>query len=282
MSTGYNSEEEIQRTRLDMNRKTLEPAHGERDDRPRAKPVEINEWPLRIVPRVDVFFSALLNTVNNVVETLRKDKIDVIENGEHVNLSLPLSRKNGGIATKSVENIFTFLSDLNLSEYLILGSAETVTSHIESLLATIQEQLAESFYGEPIEMEGFDFVIDRRDYFKVSTHTEVVTKSDANKQTVNEVQLVVSVIIHAASLTHATDEDGLNKSYVATIRNCAKGTGIDARTHVLFDVGNFSERASLLELFRTLMVSEQFISVGAVDPKDFNEANTSVRLNPKI
>lgn len=278
-----NDPKEIQHTQLKMAERVLEPAHGETDNRPRQKVAEINEWPVRLVPVVRVHFGALLNPVNDVVEELRKSKVDVLDtDGNYLNLSLPLSRKNNGIATKSLESLYIYLQDLKLGEYLILGSVETVNERVESLIENITKQMETLFFGEPIEMEGFDFVIDRRDYFKVAVDRQMVTKNNTGKQTVNEVQLLVDVYIHAASLTVSEDTDNLQKSYVTTVRNAARTFDIATEAYVLFDVANFSVRPSLLAFFNAVLGLEAFVSVGAFTNENCKDANTVVRINPNI
>lgn len=281
------SPEDIARDRIRMEERVLTPAQEPANTvRPRQSPpgyVEtyLSEYPIRILPRLDVYLGAIAHTVNDVVEA-----VDVLEidGADHtVSLTNPLSRKQHGIAVKPLDDMFRFIGDMSSPQYLILAADEAAANgRIEALVSSIHNKLSSSFGGELIEQENSEYSIDRADLFKATVSLDYSQNSAVDAQTVNEVHVTVSVFIHVAHLTSIDDANVFNKRYKALIRNAASATGTDTRLYVAFDVSNFLLRPSTLALFNSLLSDEtvNVLSVEAVNGAQHLpiEANTVVGI----
>lgn len=253
------SYEEMQRQQLHSISKTPEAAHEPantvrtRINLPAALEIDA-EYPIRFTPRVEVYLGAICNTVNEVVEA--HPIVEVEDNP--ISLFRPLSRAKSGIAVAPLEKLYAFLADVTQHNYLLLATDEAaITNRLTTMVDSIHAQLRESFGGDPLESEGFEFSVARSDFFKTSVGYRV-EQTQVGLQTVNDIQLVVSVYIHAASLTKTSLEsmdalNTVNSQYRTVIRNFVKATGIDTTLNIAFDVGNFSVRPSVLSLFSALI-----------------------------
>jgi len=218
-------------------------------------PLELNaEYPIRFTPRVEVYLGAILNTVNEVVEA---NKVLDVE-GNQVNLNRPLSRKNGGIALQPLEKLYEFLTDITQHNYLLLAADDAVIQdRLTASVESIHAQLLEHFGGDPLETQGLEFSIARSDFFTTSVGF-AVDEVNVGLQTVNDIQLIVSVYIHAASLTSLPTDaadaiNTVNTQYRKVLSNFAKASGIETTVSIVFDAGNFSVRPSVLNLFTALI-----------------------------
>lgn len=249
-------------------------------------PVETTgEFPVRIVPRVEVVFGAVLNTVNDVVEAHKSftplvayDAGTFEEGEEEISLYRPLSRKNNGAAVQPLTALYEFLAGLELEQYLIVCEESVLQQRVQGLIDTLHAQLQDSFGGVAFEQNGLDFSIARRDYFATS-----VTQYTADQsKTVNIIHLVIRVHIHAASLTGTSSDpaeaiSAFDASYRQVIKNFASATKISTQVAVAFDVSNFTVRPNLLSLFSAL-VAEPGAEADAVNPDDHIDANVIVTV----
>jgi hypothetical protein len=253
------SPEDIARDRIRMEERVLEPAQEPanvtRPKQSQDKAMLLSDFPIRLIPRMEVYLGAVANTVNEVVEEVKVLEIDGSENT--VNLFLPLSRKKGGIAVEPLDSVFRFMGDLAQQQYLIVAADEqAATSRVESLVQTIHEKLSSSFGGELIEQENSPFSIDRADMFKTTVGLDYQQVNAVDSQTVNEVHVIVSVYIHVADLVNMDNGESFNKRYKAYIRNAAAATGVPTSLAVAFDVSNFLLRPNILSLFTSLLTDE--------------------------
>jgi hypothetical protein len=245
--------------------------------------LEINsEYPITFTPRVDVYVGALLNTVNEVVEA---HPILTDVNDNPICLSRPLSRAKSGIAIQPMEKLYEFLTDITQHKYLLLAADDAaIHDRLTSTVESIHAQLLDHFGGDPLEQEGAEFSIARRDFFTTSVSFDVV-ETNVGLQTVNDIQLVVSVYIHASSLTSLKVEtleiaNTVKTQYRTVLRNFARASGIETRFGVVFDAGNFSVRPSVLNLFTALIQhSEGKVAVVHNEAHLPDEANIVVSLD---
>lgn len=278
------SPDDIARERILMEQRVLEPA-PEPANTVRPKEVrneeQLHDYPIRIMPRLDVYLGALANTVNEVVEEVKILEIDGSE--KTVSLIMPLSRKNHGVAVEPLDTLFRFMGDLASQQYLLVAADErAATGRIESLVQSIHDKLSATFGGELIEQENSDYSIDRADLFKTTVGLDYTQVSAPDAQTVNEVHVIVSVYIHVAHLTSVDNAEMFNKRYKALIRNAASATGVPTTLAVAFDVSNFLLRPSTLSLFNSLLTDEtvNVLSVETVNGVKHlpDEANTIVSV----
>lgn len=281
------SPEDIARERIQMEARVLTPAQ-EPANTTRPKEALINEqlhdYPIRLMPRLDVYLGALANTVNEVVEEVSVLEIDGSD--KTISLHMPLSRKNHGVAVEPLDTLFRFIGDLAANQYLIVAADEHAAStRIEAMVQSINDKLNSTFGGELIEQEHSAFSIDRADMFKTTVGLDYMQVSAPDAQTVNEVHVIVSVYIHVAHLTSVDNAEMFNKRYKALIRNAASATGVPTSLAVAFDVSNFLVRPSLLALFNSLLTDEtvKVLSVGSVKKNHEtqylpDEANTIVSV----
>lgn len=226
--------------------------------------LEINsEYPITFTPRVDVYLGVMLNTVNEVVEAHPIVEVD----DNPISLLRPLNRAKSGIAVQPMEKLYEFLSDITQHKYLLLAADDAaIHDRLTSTIDSIHAQLLDHFGGDPLEQEGLEFSIARRDFFTTTVSFDVV-ETNVGMQTVNDIQLIVSVYIHAASLTNlkvdATEMANTVKTqYRTVLRNFARASGIETNLGVVFDAGNFSVRPSVLNLFSALIqISEGKVAV---------------------
>jgi hypothetical protein len=243
------------------------------------------EFPVRIVPRVEVVFGAVLNTVNEVVEA-HKSFTPVIayeagnfeEADNEISLYRPLTRKFNGAAIQPLESLYEFLQGLELEQYLIVCEDAVLQQRITGLIDTLHVQLQDAFGGVAFEQQGLDFSIARGDYFSTSVTQYTAEKS----KTVNIIHLVIRVHIHAASLTSQTSDPAelLNTfelGYRQVIKNFASATKIQTQIAVAFDVSNFTVRPNLLVLFSALC-AEPGAEADAVNKDDHIDANVIVSV----
>lgn len=243
------------------------------------------EFPVRIVPRVEVVFGAVLNTVNEVVEA-HKSFTPVIayeagnfeEADNEISLYRPLTRKFNGAAIQPLESLYEFLQGLELEQYLIVCEDAVLQQRITGLIDTLHVQLQDAFGGVAFEQQGLDFSIARGDYFSTSVTQYTAEKS----KTVNIIHLVIRVHIHAASLTNQTSDPAelLNTfelGYRQVIKNFASATKIQTQIAVAFDVSNFTVRPNLLALFSALC-AEPGAEADAVNKDDHIDANVIVSV----
>lgn len=249
-------------------------------------PVKVaGEFPVRIVPRVEVVFGAVLNTVNEVIEQhktltplIGHDNGVVEEEDNSVSLYSPLSRKNNGAALQPLESLYEFLAALELEQYLIVCEDSVLQQRIQGLIDTLHSQLQDTFGGSAFEQHGHDFSVARSDYFSTS-----VTQYTVEEKTVNNIHLVIRVYIHAASLTNTPDDPveaintGFGAPYRQVIKNFATATKIKTQIAVAFDVSNFTVRPNLLTLF-TALCAEPGAQADAVNKDDHIDANVIVSV----
>lgn len=249
-------------------------------------PVKVaGEFPVRIVPRVEVVFGAVLNTVNEVIEQHRTltplighDNGVVEEEDNSVSLYSPLSRKYNGAALQPLESLYEFLAALELEQYLIVCEDSVLQQRIQGLIDTLHSQLQDTFGGPAFEQHGLDFSVARSDYFSTS-----VTQYTVEEKTVNNIHLVIRVYIHAASLTNTPDDpvEAINSAFGApyrqVIKNFATATKIKTQIAVAFDVSNFTVRPNLLTLF-TALCAEPGAQADAVNKDDHIDANVIVSV----
>lgn len=249
-------------------------------------PVSDGEFFVRIVPRVEVVLGAVLNTVNEVVcehKSLtpiiqREDGVTEI-GGEPINLYRPLNRKQGGAAIEPLTAIYEYLMALGLEQYLIVADDAAIKARTETLINNINKQLQDSFGGPDYEQAGMEFSVARSDYFAASVSEFHVKESE----TVNTIQLVVRVNIHAASLTDVANDTAeamrlFDLGYRQPIRNFANATKLNTSVAVAFDVSNFNVRPTLLTLFSALC-AEEGAAAEAVNTDDhIHDANVMVTV----
>lgn len=244
-----------------------------------------NEFPVRIVPCVEVVFGAVLNTVNEVVEQ-HKTLTPVIaygngvveEGSEEISLFRPLSRKQNGAALEPLTALYEYLSGLELEQYLIVCEDSVLQERVAGLIDSLHAQLQDSFGGPAYEQNGLEFSVARGDYFS----TSVARYTAAESKTVNTIQLVIRVHIHAASLTNTPTDpveaiSAFDASYRQVIKNFATATKIKTQVAVAFDVSNFTVRPNLLSLF-TALCAETGAEADAVNPDDHIDANVIVSV----
>lgn len=278
------SPDDIAQERILMEQRVLEvapePANTVRPKEVRNEE-QLHDFPIRIMPRLEVYLGALANTVNEVVEEVKILEIDGSE--KTVSLIMPLSRKNHGVAVEPLDTLFRFMGDLASQQYLIVAADEhAATSRIETMVQSIHDKLSVTFGGELIEQENSDYSIDRADLFKTTVGLDYSQVSAPDAQTVNEVHVIVSVYIHVAHLTSVDNAEMFNKRYKALIRNAASATGVPTTLAVAFDVSNFLLRPSTLALFNSLLTDEtvNVLSVETVNGVEHlpDEANTIVSV----
>lgn len=282
------SPEDIANERVRMEGRVLTPAQEPADT---SRPVDqtpddpsknIAEYPLRIIPHLNVFIGAICNTVNEVVEEVQT--FDVDGSDKPVSLAIPLSRKNNGIAVEAFEAMFRFIQTISEQNYVLLAAnEETARLRIDSQVTAIKEKLAENFEGDVIEQLGQSFSIAYDDMFKTDVVLTYKREQAVDAQTVNEVHIDVNVYIHVAHLTTMNDLEEFRKLYVARVRNAATATGVDTTLQVAFDVSNFFVRPSTLALFNALLIDKtvNVLSVQAVNGVHKHlpsEANTLVGI----
>jgi hypothetical protein len=242
------------------------------------------EFPVRIVPRVEVVFGAVLNTVNEVVEQhktltpfISADNGVVEEAVDSVSLFRPLSRKDNGAALEPLTALYEFLQGLELEQFLIVCEESLLQQRVQGLIETLHSQLQDSFGGAAFEQHGLEFSVARSDYFSTS-----VTQYMVEEKTVNIIHLVIRVYIHAASLTSASADpveaiSAFGASYRQVIKNFAVATKIKTQVAVAFDVSNFTVRPNLLSLF-TALCAEPGAQADAVNKDDHIDANVIVSV----
>lgn len=254
--------------------------------RPKAEAIGPDEFPVRVVPRVEIVLGAVLNTVNDVVEQ-HKVLTPIIYNeagqaepaGQPVSLFRPLSRPNNGAAIEPLEQLYTFLQEMAVDRYLIVADEVTMQARVAHLVNCIDAQLKASFGGNAYEQQGLEFSIARSDYFAASVADYRTRETD----TVNTIQLVIRVNIHAASLTSAPTEPAeaikhFDLSYRQVVKNFATATGIKTTLATAFDVSNFTVRPNLLVLFG-ILCNEPGASAKAVNTQDhIHDANVMVSV----
>lgn len=237
-----------------------------------------HEWPVRFIPRVEIVIGIMDNFVNAVVETVN----DYEEAGTTHSLTKPLSLKSKGIAIQPLTSLFEMLKGMGSSNYIFLAADDAqINARADALLKQIQKQLVDSFAGAPFEAAGQEYAISRSDFYTTSVALSNKVTEIAGHQTVNDVELIVSVYVHAASLTSdsATLKD-LTASYSKVVRNLMKNTGIETTLTAVFDVGNFKERPSILALFSELCADELSLEVEAV--KDATHIPASANIGVGI
>ena len=130
------SPDDIAQERILMEQRVLEvapePANTVRPKEVRNEE-QLHDFPIRIMPRLEVYLGALANTVNEVVEEVKILEIDGSE--KTVSLIMPLSRKNHGVAVEPLDTLFRFMGDLASQQYLIVAADEhAATSRIETMV----------------------------------------------------------------------------------------------------------------------------------------------------
>ena len=274
------SPEDIARDRIRMEERVLEPAQEPASvTRPKQsvadKAYQLSDFPIRLIPRMEVYLGAVANTVNDVVEEVRILEIDGSEST--INLYLPLARKKNGIAVEPLDSVFRFMGDLAQQQYLIIATDEqAATQRIEAFVEAIHGKLSSSFGGELIEQENSDFSIDRADMFKTTVGLDYQQVNAVDSQTVNEVHVIVSVYIHVADLVNMDNGESFNKRYKAYIRNAAAATGVPTSLAVAFDVSNFLLRPNVLSLFTSLLSDE------TVKAQSVETVNGAKHLPPSV
>jgi hypothetical protein len=249
-------------------------------------PVETaGEFPVRIVPRVEVVFGAVLNTVNEVVEAhktftpvIAYDAGTFEEGEDEISLYRPLTRKVNGVAIQPLTSLYEFLQGLELEQYLIVCEDAVLQQRTQGLIDTLHAQLQDAFGGVAFEQHGVDFSIARGDYFSTSVTQYTAEKS----KTVNIIHLVIRVHIHAASLTNTSADPAeamttFDLGYRQVIKNFAAATKIQTQIAVAFDVSNFTVRPNLLSLFSALC-AEPGAEADAVNKDDHIDANVIVSV----
>lgn len=242
---------------------------------PQKAPIPAEDYPVRIVPKVEIVLGATLNTVNDVVEQ-HKTLTPLIygENGEAqaagepISLFRPLSTKNNGAAVEPLQALYLYLESLQMDRFLIVADEVALQQRIDHLIECLDVQLKNSFGGPAYEQQGLDFSIARRDYFAAS----VTDYRARDGETVNTIQLIVRVDIHAASLTSTSSDpaeaiSAFDTSYRKVIKNIATATKIKTGLSVAFDVSNFTVRPNLLSLFNVLC-TEEGATAKAVNTQD--------------
>lgn len=221
-----------------------------------------HEWPVRFIPRVEIIVGAIDNFVNSVVETVKEHE----EDGTTYSLLRPLSLKANGIAIKPLTALFEMLQGMDSTNYIFLAADdEQINKRAETLLQKIQRQLRDSFAGDAFEVENEEYSISRSDFYTTSVALANKVGQTAAHETVNDVELIVSVYIHAAGLTsNSAKLSDVSASYAKVVRNLVKSTGIETSLDIVFDVANFKERPSILALFGELCASELAEKVEAV------------------
>jgi len=238
-------------------------------------PLAPSDFPVRIVPKVEIVLGATLNTVNDVVEHYKTltpliygDNGEATAAGEPISLFRPLSTKNNGAAVQPLQSLYTYLEELAMDRYLIVADEAGLQQRIDHLIECLSEQLQKSFGGQAYEEQGLEFSIARRDYFAAS----VTDYRARDGETVNTIQLIVRVDIHAASLTSTSSDpaeaiSAFDTSYRKVIKNMATATKIKTSVAVAFDVSNFTVRPNLLTLFNVLC-TEEGATAKAVNKQD--------------
>lgn len=221
-----------------------------------------HEWPVRFIPRVEIIVGALDNFVNAVVETVKEHT----EDGTTYSMLRPLSLKANGIAIKPLTALYEMLQGMDATNYVFLAADdEQINKRAEMMLQKIQRQLRDSFAGDAFEVPGEEHSISRSDFYTTSVALANKVGQTSAHETVNDVELIVSVYIHAAGLTSDTAKlSDVSASYAKVVRNLIKSTGIETSLDVVFDVSNFKERPSILDLFGELCVSDLSEKVEAV------------------
>lgn len=278
------SPDDIQRTQLDIATRQKESAPTAQGVAPRNRSeyltnvqAPLSEFPIKFIPRVEVYIGALNDHVNAVVKTVKTIETD----GETHSLTNPLSVKDNGIAVEALTALYLHMQEMVTNNYILLTTDDLlVDERIKQMVEQLQQLLQQQFDGPAFEMPGEKFAISRRDFYRTSVAVDL--KQDyLGAKTVNEVSLVVSVYIHAANLTYTSAKlANLSSSYRKVVRNFAK-TGVETTLDVLFDVSNFKERPSLLALFTELCESELAAEVKAQPVANHlpGRANIAVRIN---
>lgn len=238
-----------------------------------------HEWPVRFIPRVEIIVGAIDNFVNSVVETVKEHE----EDGTTYSLLRPLSLKANGIAIKPLTALYEMLQGMDATNYVFLAADdEQINKRAEMLLQKIQQQLRASFAGDAFEVPGEEYSISRSDFYTTSVALANKVGQTATHETVNDVELIVSVYIHAAGLTSDSAKlTDVSASYSKVVRNLVKSTGIETSLDIVFDVANFKTRPNILDLFGELCVSELSEKVEAVTNAKHipAEANIGVSIN---
>lgn len=238
-----------------------------------------HEWPVRFIPRVEIIVGAIDNFVNSVVETVKEHE----EDGTTYSLLRPLSLKANGIAIKPLTALYEMLQGMDATNYVFLAADdEQINKRAEMLLQKIQQQLRASFAGDAFEVPGEEYSISRSDFYTTSVALANKVGQTATHETVNDVELIVSVYIHAAGLTSDSAKlTDVSASYSKVVRNLVKSTGIETSLDIVFDVANFKTRPNILDLFGGLCVSELSEKVEAVTNAKHipAEANIGVSIN---
>jgi len=249
-------------------------------------PVDDGEFFVRVVPRIEVVLGAVLNTVNDVVcehKTLTpmvyRDDGTAEAGGEPVSLYRPLNRTKNGAAVEPLTAVYEYLQNLKLENFLIVADDAAIKARTDKLIAAINKQLQESFGGPDYEQMGLEFSIARGDYFAASV-SEYRTKES---ETVNTIQLVVRVNIHAASLTEVASDAAeairlFDLGYRQPLRNYATASKIKTSIAVAFDVSNFNVRPNLLSLFSALCVEDGAAANPVNQDDHIHDANVMVTV----
>uniref|UniRef100_A0AB39CE23 Uncharacterized protein n=1 Tax=Pseudomonas phage HRDY3 TaxID=3236930 RepID=A0AB39CE23_9VIRU len=252
-------------------------------------PQEDNEFFVRIVPKVEIVLGAVLNTVNDVVSE-HKTITPVVQGengvfeagGEPLSMFRPLSRQKNGCARQPLTDVYEYLQSLQLENYLIVADGPAIEARTQKLINSINKQLQESFGGPDYEQLGLEFSIARSDYFAAS-----VTDFHAmESETVNTIQLVVRVNIHAASLTETATDPAeaiteFDAGYRQVVRNFATASSLKTSLAVAFDVSNFNVRPNLLSLFSALCAESGAEASAVTEADHIHDANVMVRVSLK-
>jgi len=222
----------------------------------------VYEWPVRFIPRVEVVVGVLDNYVNAVVETVKEYE----EDGQTYSLLRPLSLAKNGIAIKPLSALFDMLKGMEATNYVFLAADdEQINARADALIKQIQKQLVESFAGAPFEAPGEEYAISRSDFYTTSVALSNKVSQTSSHQTVNDVELIVSVYVHAAGLTDSSTKlSDVSASYTKVVRNLMRATGIETTLDIVFDVSNFKTRPCILDLFRDLCNDGRSKSVEAL------------------
>jgi hypothetical protein len=235
------------------------------------------EWPVRFIPRVEIFIGAVDNFVNSVVETVKEYE----EDGQTYSLLRPLSLAKNGIAIKPLTALYDMLKGMEATNYVFLAADdEQINARADALLKQIQKQLVDSFAGVAFEAPGEEYAISRSDFYTTSVAISNKVSQTASHQTVNDVELIVSVYVHAAGLTDSSAKlSDVSASYAKVVRNLMKATGIETSLDIVFDVANFKTRPSVLELFNALCADDISASVQAVTHAEHLPASANIGVS---
>lgn len=223
-----------------------------------------NEYPFSLDFRVEVYLGAVHNNVNEVIESYKTVEVPATfeSNGYSVNMYRPLSRTKNGVAVAPLTKLYEFLADIGKQQYLLIADdSDAIHQRVVNTVNSIQKQLLE-FHGNPAQpfedANVSEYSIARSDLFHTTVGIDTPVLRKAGLQTVNAISVVVSVYIHAASLTSASDvpEEAmqlLNSQYRTVLRNMATASSIPTELSVVFDMANFSVRPATRQLFNTLL-----------------------------